>query len=119
MRLDTRGRRDLVVRQDTGAGDELVGRAGRVMCAHRVVEERLVGGLEEGRVILGRDAAGELVVVIRRKADHRQDLAGLRVHDDDDAALEPGLLHAPPERLLRELLLASVDGEPKRTTLLW
>ena len=58
------------------------------------------------------DPLAEGVVVVRRQADHREDLAVLRVHHDDDAALEAGRLHSPAKRLLRELLLVGVDRQP-------
>ena len=111
---DPRARRDLLVRQGAGAGDELVGRSGRVVRLGRMVEERLVGVVEQLRVVLDADAAGELVVVVGRETDEREDLARLRVHRDDHAALDPDLLHRPLECLLGVPLLLGVDRERQR-----
>ncbi len=115
-RAHPRARRDLLVRQRTRAGDQLVGRAGRVVRLCRVVEKRLVGILEQLGVILDADAAGELVVVVARQADEREDLARLRVHGDHHATLHPDLLHRPEEGLLRVPLLLGVDGQGQRVT---
>ena len=76
----------------------------------------LSGLFEQLRVFGVADPLGERVVVVRRQADHRQDLAGLRVHDDDDAALEPDRLHRPGERLLGVLLVLRVDRQRERVT---
>src|SRR5262245_18424187 len=105
---------DLLVGEDARARDELVGRAGRVLIADGVVDQRLLGIVEELLVGLPADALAEDVVVVAWQADHRLDLAVLRVHHDDDAALEAGGLHAPLHRLLRELLLVLVEREPER-----
>ena len=48
------------------------------------------------------------------QADHREDLAGLRVHRDDDAALQADRLHRPLERLLGVLLRLRVDRQRQR-----
>jgi hypothetical protein len=102
-----------VARESARPGDELVRRAGRVMGADRMVEKRLVLVLEELLIVLDADPPREVVVVVGREADQREDLAGLGVHDDDDPALQSRFLHAPLERLLRELLLSSVDRQPQ------
>ena len=97
-----------------GPGDELVGRAGRVVRLCRVVEQRLVGILDQLLVVGGADPAGEQVVVVGRQADEGEDLAGLRVHHDDDATLEADLPHRPLERGFGVLLLLGVDREVER-----
>ena len=79
-----------------------------------MVEERLVGVVEQLRVVLVADAASELVVVVGRETDEREDLARLRVHGDHHAALDPDLLHRPLERLLGVPLLLGVDRERQR-----
>ena len=53
----------------------------------------------------------ELVVVVRRKRHHCQDLAGLRIHDDRHALADVGRLHSPGQCLRREALDAPVDRE--------
>ncbi len=55
--------------------------------------------------------ARELVVVVGRQGDHRQDLAGLRVHHDRDALAHPGGLHPHCERIGRHALDLSIDRE--------
>ena len=80
----------------------------------RVVEERLVGIVEQRLVVGVADAPGEEVVVVGRQADQGQDLAGLRVHDDHHAALEADLAHGPFERRLGVLLLLGVDRQVQR-----
>ena len=94
--------------------DELVGGAGRVPGLDRVVDERLVRVLQQLLVGLVADPARELVVVVGRQADHREDLAVLRVHRDDRAALDADLAHRPPEGLLGVLLGLRVDRERER-----
>ena len=77
------------------AGDELVGRARRVDVADGVVAQRPIRIGQVDVEVLDADARRELVVVVRRQRDHRQDLAGLRVHDDRHALADVGRLHAP------------------------
>ncbi len=110
---EARGR-DLAVGKGAAPADELVGRSGRVVGLDGVVQERLVLVVEELAVILGADPRRERVVVIGREADHREDLAGLRVHHDDDTALEAGGAHAPLEGSLGVLLLLDVDRQLQR-----
>ena len=76
-----------------------------------MVEEGLLRVPQQLLEILAADALGELVVVVRGQADHGQDLAGLRVHHDHDATLEPGPVHRPGHGLLGELLFLRVDRE--------
>jgi hypothetical protein len=78
-----------------------------------VVHERLVLVVQQLLVVRAADPAREQVVVVRRQADHGKDLAGLRIHHDDDPALEPGRLHPPFHGLQGQLLLAGVDRQPK------
>ena len=62
----------------------------------RVVEERLVRVVRgASRTSLALIPRAKSVVVVGRQADHREDLAGLGVHDDDDAALEAGRASCP------------------------
>ena len=77
----------------------------------RVVEQRLVLVLEQFRVIGRADAPGEPIVVVGRQAHHREDLAGLGVHRDHDAARHPDLLHRPLQGLLRVPLRLGVDRQ--------
>jgi hypothetical protein len=81
---------------------------------HGVVGQRLVRVLDELLEVGVADPAREVVVVVRRQADHRDDLAGLRVHHDHDAALHADRLHRPLEGLLGLLLLGDVDRELQR-----
>ena len=74
-----------------------------------MVDQRPAGIVEERLVVLGGDLRREGVVVVRRQAHQRQDLAGLRVHGDDDAALEVGRIDSPLQGLLGEFLLAGID----------
>ena len=113
-RLDPGVGADLAVGDRPGAGHELVRRSGRVVGGDGVVQERLVRVREQRPEVLGADPAREEVVVVGREAHHRQDLAGLGVHRDHDAALDAGFLHAPLERLLGVLLLLGVDRQAER-----
>ena len=81
------------------------------MGADAVVRQRLVGVVDEPLVVLVADPVREQVVVVGRKAHEREDLARLWVHDDDDAALQTGLGHAPRQRLFGEALLLGVERE--------
>ena len=105
------GRSQLLVRQGGDRREHLERGAGRVLVRHEMVEQRLVRVREVGLVVLGADPLGELVVVVGGQHHHRQDLAGLGVHHDEAAALEAGPLHAPFQRLLRELLDVRVDRQ--------
>ena len=105
---------DLLVGEHAGPGHELVRRAGRVVGLDRVVGQRLVGVVEQLLVGGVADAPCEDVVVVGRQAHQREDLAGLRVHGDHDAALDPDLLHRPFQGLLGVLLLVRVDREGER-----
>jgi hypothetical protein len=84
-----------------------------------VIQEGLVRVVEQLGVVGVADAAGELVVVVCRQADQGEDLAGLRVHHDDDATLDPDRLHRPDHRRLCVALLLGVDRECQRVTWLW
>ena len=92
---ELRLRGDLLVGEAAGAGDELEGRARWEVALHGVVRERLVLVVDERREVLHRDPAREQVVVVARQADHREDLAGLRVHHDEHAALQAGRAACP------------------------
>ena len=59
----------------------------------------------------GADAGGELVVVVAGQGHHRQDLAGLGVHDDRDALLDARRAHPPGQGISRETLQPGVDGQ--------
>ncbi len=104
------GRRDAFL-QGGQAGDELEGRARRIDVGDGVVAQRLGRVVQVDGVVVGADAGRELVVVIGRQGDHGQDLAGLRVHDDRHALLQPGRAHAPLQRLRRDALHPRINGE--------
>ena len=110
-RQDPGSRRDLPVRERTGPGHQLVGRTRRIVGGDRVIQEGLVLVVEQLRVVLHADPTGKRVVVVCRQADQGENLAGLRVHDDHDTALEACRLHPPLERLLRVLLFLCVDRQ--------
>ena len=76
------------------------------------------GVLEQLLVVGVADALREEVVVVGGQRDHGQDLARLRVHDDEHAALEAGQVHGPLERLLGDALRLHVDGQLQRVALL-
>ena len=105
---------DLAIRQAPGPGHQLVRGSGWIVRLDGVIEERLVGIVDEGLVVPGADAPGELVVVVGRETDQGQDFAGLRVHDDHHAPLESHLGHRPLQCLLGVFLLLGVDGQGQR-----
>ena len=74
----------------------------------------LCGLVEELLELCVGDPPGEEVGVVRGVAHHRQDFAGLGVEDDHRAALEAGLVEAPHQGFLGELLLRRVDREDER-----
>ncbi len=104
-------RPELVVGQHRAPRDQLVRRTWRVDLTDGVVEEWLVRVTNQGLVVRVRDPVHKQVVVIRGQADHREHLAGLRVHHDDHARLEPRHLDAPLQRGLRLLLGLQVDRQ--------
>ena len=79
-----------------------------------MVQERLVWILQVLLEFLLADPGREGIAVVRRHADHCQDLAGLGIHHDHDAALEVSGLHRPRHRLECQLLFMRVDGERQR-----
>ena len=111
MGSDHRGRRDASIRERAEPGHELVGGTRRVLLVDRVVEHRLIRVLRVLLEVLLADARGELVAVVGRHADHREDFAGLGIHDDHHAALQAGRLHRPGQRLQGELLFVGVDRQ--------
>ena len=112
--LELGGRGDLLVGEPAGAGDELEGRARWEVALHGLVRERLVLVVDERLEVLRRDPAREQVVVVARQADHRENLAGLRVHHEEHAALQAGRAHAPLERRGGFLLDRPVDRQRER-----
>ena len=62
---------------------------------------------------------GKQVVVVGRVRHHGQDLACLRVHDDDHAALQVDDVRRPLERLLRLPLDLDVDRQLQRVARHW
>jgi hypothetical protein len=79
-----------------------------------VIEKRLIRVRQERRVVLRADAPSERIVVVCRQADHREDLARLWVHHDDDPTFEARFLHAPFECLLGHLLRVGVERQAQR-----
>ena len=85
------------------------------MLRNGVVREGLVRVIQQFLVVRGADPVREQVVVVGRKTDHGQHFAGLRVHHDDDAALEAGQRHAPLQGRFGVLLLLDIDREVEGT----
>ncbi len=86
--------------------DDLEGRAGRELGLDGLVEQRVVGVVDDGVPVALGEADGELVGVEGGARDHGEDLAGVRVHGDDGAVLAF-------EGLLGGELDVEVDGEPE------
>ena len=94
-----------------GDGEDLEGRAEFVEPLHRAVEERIVAA------VALREHLGAVVRVEVRQARHRQDLAGMGVHDDRGGAFGAHQLHARIEHALQRRLNRQVDGQAQRRAL--
>ena len=111
------GVEDLLVRRDDALGqgsrarDDLEGGARRVLTRDGLVVHRVVRVIVELVPVLRRDAMCKEVRVEGRAADHREDLAGLRVHDDGRRCMRADLRELLVDGLLGCLLQVDIDRE--------
>ena len=77
-----RGRDDAAV-EPGNRHFRLDGRARRIQATQGPVEQRLVDGIAQGRVVSGADTGHEQVRIEAGFADHRQHFAGFRVQGND------------------------------------
>ena len=104
-------RRDDALCQGSRTRDDLEGRARRVLTRDGLVVHRVVRVIVELVPVLRRDAMREKVRVEGWTADHREDLAGLRIHDDGRRCVRTDLRELLVDGLLGRLLQVDIDRE--------
>ena len=104
-------RRDDALRQGSRTRDNLESRARRILTRDGLVVHRVIRIVVELIPVLRRDAVRKEVRVEGRAADHRENLARLRIHDDGGRCMGADLRELFVNGLLGRLLQFDVDRE--------